>query len=495
MYKVKFTEARGKKVRKSVKLRKGRTLLVISFVIFLFLDIFLIGEYKARGANALGYQLMEKVNELFESGSNLVSSLWEPELKTDGRYTSALIVGVDTRNVEFTGTEFKSTKPQGQWGTRNTDTIIQVIYDHSNGNIFMVSIPRDMGVDVNKDCLEFHGSLHWVYDKGQSANCPGGGVQTLVETAEEVTGIDIQYFAFISLESFVDIIDSVGNVKDGQKGIWIDIPEPVYELYPIDGGGWESIYFPEGHQFLTSEDALKFARSRKASSDFARARRQQMVIEAVKDRVVSSDTLLNPKKIYSLYNTFKKNSLYSELSLEEIRAGLNLVRDLDTDEIINIVLDTELGGDEAFLNRRPHDRPGGPYYMVPTHWKECGDNNVFCRVHDYIKAVTNNPDLYKAEAEIFVYSTAYDSTGLPDFSNKKYQQLKKEVPLALKESKYLTQYDGEKSITILDYTDGNKKKVLDALSSELDVKITPGSAASYVRINNEDIAIVVEGDN
>lgn len=495
MYDIRYSEIADTNTKKHLKLRKGRIALIVTFIAFLVLDVFLITEYKARGVHAVGYQIMEKVSSVIESGTNLVSSLWQPELKHKDNLTSALIVGIDSRNVEFTGTEFINTKPENQTGTRNTDTVMQIVYDHDNGNVFMISIPRDMGVDVNKDCLKFHGSLHWVYDKGQSVNCPGGGVQTLIETVEGITGIKVQYYAFITLEAFVDIIDAVGETNDKEeRGIWIDNPKQIWEVYPVGEKGWESVYFPEGHIFLTSEEALKFARSRKVTTDFGRSRRQQLVIEAIKDRILSSDTLFDPQKLVSLIKAFQNDVLFSEPSLEEIRAALSIARDLDESEIVNIVLDPELGGHEVYLNKQPHDRLTAQYYMVPTHWKECpGDE--FCRVQEFIKKIMRYPEVYEEQANVVVYARSYSSSGKANLDNSAYQSFKNNgFPLSITESKYITNIKSDKDIIILDFSDGSKEETLKALSDEFGIDITSGSEYPNVRINKEDIAIVVRGD-
>jgi LCP family protein required for cell wall assembly len=495
MQRIKFSELSENKTKTTMKLRKGRVTLIVSFIIFLVLDVFLVAEYQTRGVNAVGYQIMEKVSEVFESGANLVSSIWEPEVKHTDNYTSMLVVGIDSRNVEFNGTEFVNTSPENQAGTRNADTIIQVVYDHSNGEVTMISIPRDMGIDIEKECLEFHGSIHWVYDKGQSANCPGGGVQTIIDVAEGITGFDVHYYAFVTFDVFEDIINAVGDVnEDGERGIWIYLDEPVYELYPINDAGWESVYFPKGHQFLTAERALKFARSRQTSSDFGRALRQQIVIEAIKDRIMSSNTLLNPKKLYSLIQAFKKSTLFSEPNIEEIRAGLNIARDLDTSEILNIVLDPEFGGHEVYINKQPHDRLTAQYYMVPTHWRECpGDE--FCKIQAFIRKIMNYPEVYEENASVIMYARDYGSDWKPDFGNSKYQAFKNNgLPIVITESKYIAKIPGDNDIVIFDFTNGEKSNTLDALSRELGVDITSGSEAPNIRINDEDIAIVVNGE-
>ena len=75
---LKYSEIKENNSKKVVKVRKGRVALLISIIIFLLLDAFLIAEYKTRGVDAIGYQMMEKLNSLFESGSGFVSSFWEP---------------------------------------------------------------------------------------------------------------------------------------------------------------------------------------------------------------------------------------------------------------------------------------------------------------------------------------------------------------------------------------------------------------------------------
>lgn len=73
---------------------------------------------------------------------------------------------------------------------------MQVVFNHQTGDAVMISIPRDMGVDVRLDCLEFHGSIHWVYDRAERARCEIGGVGALKTAVSSITGIPIQYHIF-----------------------------------------------------------------------------------------------------------------------------------------------------------------------------------------------------------------------------------------------------------------------------------------------------------
>ena len=492
-----FSQIVNEGEQEKFKMKKGRTILFLAFIFFLVLDVFFFAEYRLRGDKSLGYKVIDSARGIIEQSGEVLSSIWEPEFKhTDDGLTSLLVVGIDARNVESKNGEFINTKPEGQAGTRNTDTIIQIVYDNNSNEVFMISIPRDMGVDVNKDCLEFHGSIQWVYDKAESNNCASGGIQTLSEVVEGITGIPVHYYAFVSLESFIDIIDEIGDTDEkGNKGIWIDNPEVVYEVYPKGEYGWENVYFPEGRQFLTSEQALKYARSRQITSDFGRAKRQQIVINAVKEKIMSSDTYLNPDKLLSLLNIFKKNAIFSIPNVEEIRAGITALEKVNTENIVNIVLTPELGGHEVLINKQPHDRLTAQYYMVPTHWKDCpGDE--FCKVKEYLRNVINYPELVNENPKIFVYAVSKNSSGIPNFNNDTYEKLLlSNMPILLTESKYLAKYDTN-DVAIIDFSSENEKfaKTLDILSDKLDTEIVDGSKYSFLRINKEDIAIIVKGD-
>jgi len=93
-----------------------------------------------------------------------------------------------------------------------------------------------------------------------------------------------------------------------------------------------------------------------------------------------------------------------------------------------------------------------------------------------------------------VYGRGYKD-GSPDLDNNAYLSLKEDgIPVVLQESKYLANIENDEDIVIYDFSNGEKQRTLDALSKKLGVPITAGSDASYVCINDEDIAIVVRAD-
>ncbi len=473
---------------------KGMKFLFYTFLFFLSFGVFfLIDYFFFGGANLLSKSHLVRI---VSSGSGIVNKFVDLELKNKDGITSVLIAGIDTRNIVFENGEFRSTKPQGQAGTRNIDTIIQVVYDHNKNEIAMISIPRDLGVDFNESCLKFSGSIHWIYDKTENANCSGRGVEELKQVVASVTGIPVNYHVFVTLDSFVDAIETVGEIDPvtGKKGIYVDNPTDVWDVYPYNDHGWENVYFKKGRIFLSGEDALKYVRVRQLTTDFGRARRQQIVIESVIGRVLSSETLLNPDKIAELYKIYRQKTLVSEISIKEIIAGLNLVEKANLSEMIHIVLDPTIAGDEKYLNKQPHNRPGGPYYMVPTHWKEC-PGNEFCRVQGLIQSIMLYPLVFKEEASIFAYATS-NSKGKLYFEDTVFSQFEKsEPPINLTRSKFLVTTSSEikdmKQVVVIDFSNGKYPKTLEYLSSQPNFVVLEGKDYQKYRLNKEDFSILV----
>ncbi len=486
MYKIDLNETKKKQ-----SLRKRSKFILYTFLfVFSFCAFFLVDHFVIQGGS--GSSLVRIVS----SGTNLVNKFVDLELQNDDGVTSVLVAGIDTRNIVFENGEFRSTKPQGQAGTRNIDTIIQIVYDHNKNELTMISIPRDLGVDFRESCLKFSGSIHWIYDKTENANCPGRGIEELKQTVESVTGISVQYHVFITLESFVEAIDAVGEVnpETGEKGIYVDNPTDVWDVYPYNDYGWENVYFKKGRIFLTGEDALKYVRVRQLTTDFGRARRQQIVIEAVMRRVISSDTLLDPGKISDLYKIYKQKTLISEVTLKEIIAGLDLIEKVDLSGIVNIVLDPNLGGNERYLNKQPHNRPGGPYYMIPTHWKEC-PGNEFCKVHSLIQSIIEHSAVFAEEANTFAYAASYSQGKLffdnPDYINFENSQ----PPVNLTRSKYQINTSQEikdmGQVVVLDFSQGKHPETSRYLSEQSGFTLLDGANYLRYRLNKEDFTILI----
>lgn len=242
-----------------------------------------------------------------------------------------------------------------------TDTIIFASLDEKNNKVTLVSIPRDLwSPDINQ-------KINSAYSLGESKK-QGGGLTLAKAAVAKITGQSIDYGVRIDFSGFVKAVDIVGGLD-----INVDNAFDDYE-YPIDGKEedpcghnpdelkalataasqlvafpcrYMHLHFDRGLQHMDGKTALQFVRSRHAEgnegSDFARSKRQEKVIKAFKDKVLSTQTLLNPAKIFSLYETLK-SSIDTDIKQDEFDDFIRLAEKLRSAQIQTGVLDT---GDES----------------------------------------------------------------------------------------------------------------------------------------------------
>ncbi len=164
-------------------------------------------------------------------------------------------------------------------GAPRTDTMILLTIDPLARTAGMLSIPRDLWVNIPG--FEY-GRINTAYSLGEAYKVPGGGPGLAMETVEELLGVPIDYYAQIDFGAFVRFIDEIEGVK-------LDIPEKI-TVDPLGDNNIKTL--KPGVQTLPGELALAYARARKTEGgDFDRARRQQQVILGIRDRILTVDRL------------------------------------------------------------------------------------------------------------------------------------------------------------------------------------------------------------
>ncbi|MCA9749527.1 MAG: LCP family protein, partial [Romboutsia sp.] len=136
-------------------------------------------------------------------------------------------------------------------------------------------------------------------------------------------------------------------------GIEIDVPNAFIDYkYPIEGREnapenlrYETLDFKAGLQTMDGETALKYARSRHSvnieeAGDFARARRQQLVIESIKNKVLSAESLFNANKYLNLYSSYADN-VKTDFKLPQATFFIKNIEQVKNGKINNIVLSNE----------------------------------------------------------------------------------------------------------------------------------------------------------
>ncbi len=231
------------------------------------------------------------------------------ELFSEGR-TTILLMGIDEREVE-----------SGPW---RTDTMIILTIDSVANTAGMLSIPRDLWVEIpNYESYDKVNTAHFLGDFDQ---LPGGGPALALETVQYNLGIPVNYYATVNFQAFVNGIDEVGCIP-------IDVPQTIDDPnYPDGAYGYDPFYIEAGEQCLDGDTLLKYARTRATlGSDFDRSARQQQVIYAVRDHILSTEQM--PSLITrspQLYATVEEG-INTNLSLSQMidlaRVGASIPRD------------------------------------------------------------------------------------------------------------------------------------------------------------------------
>jgi LCP family protein required for cell wall assembly len=234
----------------------------------------------------------EDISKYFDIEGPLQDTDGPPSHAWDGESrVNVLFIGVDRRNW------------LANQGPPLADTLILATYDPQSQSVAMLSLPRDLWVDLPG--LGYH-KINQSFQMGEATNYPGGGVAMTMQVVEQLLQVPVHYYFLVDFESFVKLIDEIDGVK-------IDVPEEIV-IDPL--GDNNTKVLQPGVQTLPGDLALAYVRARNtAGSDFDRAERQQQIIMGIRDRIVTYEILPN---LIS-----KSPVLYQEL-IEGISTNLNI---------------------------------------------------------------------------------------------------------------------------------------------------------------------------
>jgi polyisoprenyl-teichoic acid--peptidoglycan teichoic acid transferase len=188
--------------------------------------------------------------------------------------SNILVLGADTGSESRQGTQGRA------------DTIILIRTDPDNHKIALLSIPRDLRVEIPR-----HGT-----QKINAAYAFGGPTLAL-KTVERVTGLRMNHVVVVDFSTFGEVVDALG-------GVTINVPRPILSNKfecprhtQAQCARWPGWRFRKGPQTMDGPTALIYSRIREnqlnpSESDFTRGERQQAVIQAIADKTTSFSTFL-----------------------------------------------------------------------------------------------------------------------------------------------------------------------------------------------------------
>jgi LCP family protein required for cell wall assembly len=211
-----------------------------------------------------------------------------------------------------------------------TDTMILISIDPATNKASMLSIPRDLWVTIPGYGENRVNVAHYLGDKD---GYPGGGPALAMKTVQYNLGVPVHFYMRVDFDGFRRIIDTLG-------GIDIDVPQTINDpKYPDDNYGYDPFYIEKGQQHLDGYLALKYARTRAtAGSDFDRARRQQSVLLAVREKALAVGVI---PKIPELWSTMA-GTVQTDLQLVDILELAKLADKISGSDIQNAVIDQNM---------------------------------------------------------------------------------------------------------------------------------------------------------
>ena len=223
---------------------------------------------------------------------------------------------------------------KGKPGNNLTDTIIVASFNTKTGKVALLSIPRDLYVEIPE--MNYQSKINSVYEYGLQ-NYPTDAqksMEPMKKVIRNITSLDVHYWAIMNFDGFQEAVDAIGGINITNERDILDT------RYPGPNYSYETFELAKGFHHLDGATALKYARMRHndPESDFGRAKRQQQVMQAIKNKIFSTGTLLNAVAINQFLNALGEN-VKINISDSEFGDFLTLIKNLDTNNINNVVLD------------------------------------------------------------------------------------------------------------------------------------------------------------
>lgn len=484
-----FGHRRGARPSSHRKLRKRIILIIIAIIVVI------AGYFAVQAIIASGKLLHGNFLSLIEPGT---------PLKTDSQgRTNILIMGTSQDDAAHQDAS-------GGGGMWLTDSIMLVSLNHKNNTVKMLSIPRDLWVDMPEGCtVGYQQKINAVYECGaglasdsdsaqNASDYPqkdAAGAHALESTIKEVTGVTPQYYVHVNYQVLQQAVDAVGGVDvnivgDGADGIYDtnfdwNCPNGPYTC--------KNVYYPHnGVYHLNGLQALDLARARAdsgqfsyedfglAKGDFDRQLNQQKILAALKKKATSTGTLMNPVALTKLMSALG-NNITTDLQAGNYKTLIDFVKKVPAKNgMTSISLDSN---DNPVVQNQEVD---GTSAVVATS----GLLDYSSIVSYVAQKLSTNPAVAEG-ASIAIYNASDTAGAASDLETK----LSDEGLNVIGTGNAAAADAGSSQYTLYDLSKGTKPATISYLESKLGAALSKNTLPSDITPNADIVIVIGTGFN
>ncbi len=296
-------------------------------------------------------------------------------------------------------------------GAQLTDSIMLVSIDTKNHTGFMLSIPRDLWVNIPGVAHQKINAANEATNFNQSGY-PKGGMGQLEQIVQTDLGVPVNYYALINYAAFKDAINAIGGVS-----ITIQSPDPrgLYDpnIAKVDHG---PLKLPNGVLTLDGQTALNLARARGdpcfcghveygfPQSDFNRTQHQRQMLTALIQKGQSAGVFANPIKVSQLFSSFG-NNIATDLSLQDVARFTEITKGINVSKLQPLSLSNS--GQKSLL--KGYTAPDGEEALIPA-----AGVDDFGQIRQFYQQLTSNDPVVKEAPSVVVLN----ATGINGLAHK-----------------------------------------------------------------------------
>jgi len=270
----------------------------------------------------------------------------------------------------------------GAEGGNLSDSIMIASFNPKNPSVAFLSLPRDLFISSKIG----ERKLNEIYAAARYKHGDRKGLEIIKSAISDFSGIRIHYGAVINFKVFEEVVDAL-------SGIEIFVPTDIEDpFYPDGDYGYQTFVIRKGLQHLDGATALKYARSRKTSSDYDRAQRQQDLILALRKRAEDLSLLTDFDKLAEFFQIYRKN-VNTDLGLTQLVALAKMGLAIDYSNAVSAVLNDDTTKRGGFLFTPAMEFYGGQYVLLPENLQD---------TQTFLDLVLIHPEILLENAQISV---------------------------------------------------------------------------------------------